>query len=56
MNALGFCVGGTILASCLAVLAARGELEDFVESATYLTTLLDFNEPGDIKAYLGATT
>ena len=56
INTLGFCVGGTILASCLAVLAARGELEDFVESATYLTTLLDFKEPGDIKAYLGEST
>ena len=56
INALGFCVGGTILASCLAVLAARGELEDFVESATYLTTLLDFEDPGDIKAYLGEST
>ena len=56
INTLGFCVGGTILASCLAVLAARDELEDFVESATYLTTLLDFKEPGDIKAYLGEST
>lgn len=56
INVLGFCVGGTILASALAVLAARGELDDFVESATYLTTLLDFTEPGDIKAYLGEST
>jgi polyhydroxyalkanoate synthase subunit PhaC len=56
INTLGFCVGGTILACSLAVLAARGELEDFVESATYLTTLLDFSEPGDIKAYLGEST
>ncbi|MGL5005231.1 MAG: PHA/PHB synthase family protein [Casimicrobium sp.] len=56
INALGFCVGGTILACALAVLAARGELEEFVESATYLTTLLDFTEPGDIKAYLGEST
>jgi polyhydroxyalkanoate synthase subunit PhaC len=38
------------------VLAARGELDEFVESATYLTTLLDFSEPGDIKAYLGEST
>ncbi len=52
INALGFCVGGTILACALAVLASRGELEEFVESATYLTTLLDFSEPGDIKAYV----
>ncbi len=56
INALGFCVGGTILSCALAVLAARGELDDFVESATYLTTLLDFDEPGDIKAYLGEST
>ena len=56
INALGFCVGGTILSCALAVLAARGELDDFVESATYLTTLLDFSEPGDIKAYLGEST
>jgi polyhydroxyalkanoate synthase subunit PhaC len=56
INTLGFCVGGTILSCALAVLAARGELADFVESATYLTTLLDFSEPGDIKAYLGEST
>jgi polyhydroxyalkanoate synthase subunit PhaC len=56
INTLGFCVGGTILACALAVLAARGELEEFVESATYLTTLLDFSEPGDIKAYIGEST
>jgi polyhydroxyalkanoate synthase subunit PhaC len=56
INVLGFCVGGTILACALAVLAARGELDNFVESATYLTTLLDFSEPGDIKAYIGEST
>lgn len=56
INALGFCVGGTILACALAVLASRGELEEFVESSTYLTTLLDFAEPGDIQAYLGEST
>jgi polyhydroxyalkanoate synthase subunit PhaC len=56
INALGFCVGGTILGCALVVLAARGELEEFVASATYLTTLLDFSEPGDIQAYLGEST
>jgi polyhydroxyalkanoate synthase subunit PhaC len=56
INTLGFCVGGTILACALASLAAEGELESFVESATYLTTLLDFSEPGDIKAYLSEST
>ncbi len=50
VNALGFCVGGTILASALAVLAARHEA--IVASATFLTTLLDFADPGDIGVYV----
>ncbi len=50
VNALGFCVGGTLLASTLAVLAARNE--DTVASATFLTTMLDFADPGDIGVYL----
>ena len=46
VNALGFCIGGTLLASALAVLAARGEHP--VASLTLLTTLLDFTETGDL--------
>ena len=45
-NTLGFCVGGTILATALAVRAARGEHP--AASMTLLTTLLDFREPGDL--------
>ena len=50
MNALGFCVGGTLLACALAVLAARRERG--VESATFLTTMLDFADPGEIGVYV----
>jgi polyhydroxyalkanoate synthase len=50
VNALGFCVGGTLLACALAVLAARGDRS--VESATLLTTMLDFAHPGDIGVYV----
>ncbi len=50
VNALGFCVGGTLLACVLAVLAARKEAS--VASATFLTTMLDFADPGDIGVYL----
>ncbi len=50
VNALGFCVGGTLLGTALAVLAARGE--DLVESVTYLTTMLDFSEPGQIGLFV----
>ena len=50
LNALGFCVGGTLLACALAVLAARESAS--VESATFLTTMLDFADPGEIGVYI----
>ncbi len=46
VNTLGFCVGGTLLASALAVRAARGEHP--AASLTLLTTMLDFSDTGDI--------
>ena len=50
INALGFCVGGTLLASTLAVLRRMGH--DVVESATFLTTLLDFSDAGEVTSYI----
>jgi len=50
VNALGFCVGGTLLATALAVLAAKGE--DLVESTTYLATMLDFEAPGQLGVFI----
>ncbi len=50
VNALGFCVGGTLLGAALAVLAAKGE--DLVASVTYLATMLDFSEPGQIGVFV----
>ncbi len=50
INALGFCVGGTILATALAVLAARGEKP--VASTTFLTTLLDFSDTGILDLFI----
>ncbi len=50
INALGFCVGGTILGTALAVLAARGEKP--VASATFLTTLLDFSDTGVLDLFI----
>ncbi len=50
VNALGFCVGGTLLASALAVAAARGEHP--AASLTLLTTLLDFSEPGELGCFI----
>ncbi len=50
INALGFCVGGTMLSNALAVLAARGD--DSVASATFLTTLIDFTETGVLDVFI----
>ena len=50
VNALGFCVGGTLLAAALAVQAAKGE--STVESVTYLATMLDFSEPGQLGVFI----
>jgi polyhydroxyalkanoate synthase len=50
INTLGFCIGGTILACALAVLAARGEQP--AASMTLLTTLLDFTETGVLDIFI----
>ncbi len=50
INALGFCVGGTILSNALAVLAARGQKP--VSSATFLTTLIDFTDTGVLDVFI----
>nr|WP_231941687.1 class I poly(R)-hydroxyalkanoic acid synthase [Burkholderia sp. PAMC 28687] len=50
VNAVGWCVGGTILSSALAVLRARGD--ESVASVTLLTTMLDFSDPGDLGVFI----
>jgi polyhydroxyalkanoate synthase len=50
VNTLGFCVGGTLLACALAVLAARDDRS--ASSATFLTTMLDFADPGEIGVFV----
>ena len=50
INTLGFCVGGTILATALAVLAARGEQP--AHSVTLLTTLIDFADTGILDIFI----
>ena len=50
INALGFCVGGTLLSGALAVLRARGD--ECVASVSLLATMLDFSDPGDIGVFV----
>ena len=49
-NVLGFCVGGSILSTALAVLAARGEKP--AASVTLLTTFLDFSDTGILDIFV----
>lgn len=50
INTLGFCVGGTLLATALAVLAQRGE--EPAASMTLLTTLLDYTDTGVLDVFV----
>lgn len=50
VNVLGFCVGGTMLATALAVLAARRNTS--VASLTLLATMLDFVDTGALSVFV----
>lgn len=49
-NVIGYCLGGTLLASTLAYMAAKGE-KGF-KSATFFTALTDFTDPGDLGVFI----
>ena len=50
MNLIGFCLGGTLLATALGHLAAKGDTR--VKSATFFATLLDFEEAGELEVFV----
>ena len=50
INAVSWCIGGTILATTIAVLAAKKQ-KPFA-SATFFTTLLDFSDPGELGVFI----
>ncbi|NRA53375.1 MAG: class I poly(R)-hydroxyalkanoic acid synthase [Gammaproteobacteria bacterium] len=50
INAVAWCVGGTLLATALGVLANRKDKS--INSATFLTTMLDFKDPGEISVFI----
>jgi len=50
LNAVGYCVGGTLLATTLSVLAAKGDYR--VNAATFFTSLVDFDEAGDLSVFI----
>ncbi len=54
LDLLGFCAGGTLLATALAVLAARGRQP--ANSLTLLTTFLDFADTGVMDVFIDEST
>jgi len=50
INAVGYCLGGTLLASTLAYLAAKGD--ERIACATFLTTMIDFDEAGELSVFI----
>ena len=50
VNAVAWCIGGTLLATTMAVLAAKRKKP--IASATFFTTLLDFSDPGELGIFI----
>jgi polyhydroxyalkanoate synthase len=50
VNAIGYCLGGTLLATTLAWMAQRGD--DRIKSATFFVCLLDFEEAGELGVFI----
>jgi len=52
LAAIGYCVGGTLLAAALGYMAATGDTR--VRSVTFFTSLVDFTDAGDLKIFVDA--
>ena len=50
VNAVGYCVGGTLLAAALALMAQEGD--NRIKSATFFATQVDFTHAGDLKVFV----
>lgn len=51
VNVVAYCLGGTLLAITLAWLHAKGQ-QQRIKSATYLTTMIDFSEAGELSVFI----
>jgi polyhydroxyalkanoate synthase len=50
VNTIGYCIGGTLVASALGYMAAKGD--ERVNAATFFTTQVDFEKAGDLLVYV----
>ncbi len=49
VTALGYCIGGTLLAATLAYMAAHGD--DRIAAATFFAAQADFADPGELRVF-----
>ena len=50
VNAIGYCLGGTLLSSTLAYMAAKRD--NRIKSATFFVTMMDFAEAGELGVFI----
>ncbi len=50
VNAIGYCIGGTLLSATLAYMAAKGD--NRIKSATFFAAQTDFSEAGDLQVFI----
>jgi polyhydroxyalkanoate synthase len=50
VSAIGYCIGGTLMATTLAYMAARGD--DRIAACTFFTAQIDFTEPGELGVFI----
>lgn len=53
VNTIGYCLGGTLLATTLGYLKAKNDTR--IKSATCMATLIDFRDPGEIGVFINET-
>jgi polyhydroxyalkanoate synthase len=50
INAIGYCIGGTLLAATLGYMKVKGD--DRIKTATFLVTLTDFTDSGELGVFI----
>ena len=50
INAIGYCIGGTLLAATLAYMVAKKD--ERIHSATFFTTMIDFEDAGELAVFI----
>ncbi len=54
INAIGYCIGGTFLATAVAYLKANNL--NYINSVSFITTLLDFKNPAEVSIFVNESS